>query len=213
MRCLSLPLVLLLATGAGSHLKAQDFHCGVALNLILPTGGFRSTTYGPTPSLPVYQEEGYDLGLGGQFTLSFPVDPKLAIRLNVGGHAVDGTNTAPGYDTINLRHSLFSLGGDLQIFTQSAYRHRGTYFLAGLAADFERFDRSFDDISQPWADLDTTRKSRLGGNLGIGHTFGGNAGVRFNLEATFHTTLNGNDEAKGEPPSTNFVRLSLGFVF
>ncbi len=136
-----------------------------------------------------------------------------SIRLNLSGHAVDGSNTAPGYDAINLRHYMFSVGGDLQIFTVSAHRHRGTYFLAGVSADFERFDRSFDDIGDPWSDVDTTRKSRLGGNVGIGHTFGYDAGVRFNLEATFHATLNGKDEAKGEPPSTDFVRLSFGFVF
>ncbi len=213
MRSLMFPLVMVLAAGGGSALEAQDPRFAASLNLILPTGGFRSTTYGPTTSLPVSQEEGYDLGLGGQLSISFPVDPKLAIRLNLSGHAVDGSNTAPGYDAINLRHYMFSVGGDLQIFTVSAHRHRGTYFLAGVSADFERFDRSFDDIGEPWADVETTRKSRLGGNVGIGHTFGYDAGVRFNLEATFHATLNGKDEAKGEPPSTDFVRLSFGFVF
>lgn len=213
MRSLTIPLVMLLAAGGGPALEAQDPRFAGALNLILPTGGFRSTTYGPSASLPVSQEEGYDLGLGGQFTISFPVDPKLALRLNLSGHVVDGSNTAPGYDDINLRHYMFSVGGDLQIFTVSAHRHRGTYFLAGVSADFERFDRSFDDIEDSWADVDTVRKSRLGGNVGIGHTFGYDAGVRFNLEATFHATLNGKDESKGDPPSTDFVRLSFGFVF
>lgn len=213
MRSLMIPLVMVLAAGSGSALEAQDPRFAASLNLILPTGGFRSTTYGPTASLPVNQEEGHDLGLGGQFTISFPLDPKLAIRLNLSGHAVDGSNTAPGYDTINMRHYMFSVGGDLQIFTMSAHRHRGTYFLAGLSADFERFDRSYDDIGDPWSDVDTVRKSRLGGNVGLGHTFGLDAGVRFNLEATYHATLNGKDEAKGEPPSTDFVRLSFGFVF
>lgn len=215
MRSLMIPLVMILAAGGGPALDAQDPRFAASLNLILPTGGFRETSGWDTDNLgtPFRYTEGYDLGLGGQLAISFPVDPKLAIRLNLSGHAVDGSNTAPGLSTINLRHYMFSVGGDLQIFTVSAHRHRGTYFLAGVSADFERFDRSFDDIGEPWADVETTRKSRLGGNVGIGHTFGYDAGVRFNLEATYHATLNGKDAAKGEPPSTDFVRLSFGFVF
>jgi len=212
MKKLMIPALLALV-GAGSTLQAQQPRLGVGLNLILPTGGFRSTTYPPTTSVLVNQNEGYDVGLGGQFTISFPVDPKLAFRMNFGIQATEGSNTAAGYDKINLRHVMYSLGGDLQIFTQSAYRHRGTYFLAGLAADFERFDRSFDNFSNWYADVDSTRKSRLGGNFGIGHTFGFDAGTRFTLEATYHKTLSGNDTANSEPPSTDFVRISFGCVF
>lgn len=204
---------LLALLAAAPSLQAQQPRMGAAFNIVLPTGGFRNTTYDPTASVLVSQKEGYDLGLGGQFTISFPIDPKLAFRLNLGVQATDGSNTAPGYDKINLRHVMYSLGGDLQIFTQSAYRHRGTYFLVGVAADFERFDRSFDDIDDWYADIDSTRKSRLGGNFGIGHTFGYDAGLRFTLEATYHKTLTGNDTAQAEPPSTDFVRLSFGFVF
>jgi len=212
MKRIMLPALLVLI-GASPALQAQQPRFGVGFNLVLPTGGFRSTTYPPNASVLVDQSEGYDLGLGGQFTVSFPIDPKVAFRLNVGVQATDGSNTAAGYDKINLRHVMYSLGGDMQFFTQSAYRHRGTYFLAGLAADFERFDRSFDNFDDWSADVDSTRKSRLGGNFGIGHTFGYDAGVRFTLEATFHKTLTGNDTAKAEPPSTDFVRISFGCVF
>jgi aryl-alcohol dehydrogenase-like predicted oxidoreductase len=75
------------------------------------------------------------------------VDPKVAIRMNLGGQSTNGSNTAPGFDRINLQHQLFSLGGEVQVFpgTGSAYRHQGTYLLGGVSADFERFDRSFND--------------------------------------------------------------------
>lgn len=101
----------------------------------------------------------------------------------------------------------------MQVFTQSAFRHRGLFFLVGVAADFERFERSFDDLDSEWASIDTVRKSRLGGNIGLGHTFGYDAGTRFTFEATYHKTLTGNDAAKGDPPSTDFVRISFGWVF
>ena len=212
MKRMMVPALLVLL-GTGSSLSAQEPRFGMALSLGLPTGEFRNTDY---PAL--HQKEGYDLGLGGQFTMSFPVDPKIAIRVNLGGMITDGSNTAPGFEKINLRHSMFSLGGDLQIFTESAYRHRGTYFLAGLSADFEKFERTFGDFSDNNYDynsdyIDTTRKSRLGGNFGIGHTFGYNAGLRFTMEATYHKTLTGNDSAKNDPPSTDFVRLSFGCIF
>jgi len=49
--------------------------------------------------------------------------------------------------------------------------------------------------------------------VGIGHSFGYDAGMRFNLEATFHKTLTGNDVGAGDPPSTDFVKLGFGWVF
>ena len=210
-------LILPLILASGSALKAQSPHVGFSLNLLFPTGDFASTTY------PAYfsanagriipaQKETYDVGLGGSFTVSFPVDRNLAIRLNLSGSAENGTNRAPGEATINLRHSQFNLGGDLQIFPQgTAFRHRGLYFVAGLSADFEQFDRSFGDPQYDYTD--TTRKSRLGATGGIGHSFGYDAGMRFTLEATFHKTLTGNDVNAGNPPSTDYVKLGFGFVF
>jgi len=207
------PLIL----ASGSALKAQSPHMGFSLNLLFPTGDFASKTYPPyfSPSagyvIPA-QKETYDVGAGGSFTVSFPMERSLAIRLNLSGTGESGTNRAPGEATINLRHSMFSVGGDLQIFPQgTAFRHRGLYFVAGLSADFEQFDRSFGDPQFDYTD--TTRKSRLGGSLGIGHSFGYDAGMRFTMEATFHKTLTGNDVNAGNPPSTDFVKLGFGFVF
>ena len=204
--------VLLIVAGLTPTLQAQDPHFGFALNLGFPTGDFRNKTYPPSGGLGA-QTEGYDVGLGGQFTISVPVDPKVAIRMNIGGQTTDGTNTVPGEETINLRHQMFSLGGEVQVFpgAGSAYRHQGTYLLGGVSADFERFDRSFGNPNVDFTD--TTRKSRLGGTLGIGHSFGSDAFGRFTLEGAFHKTLTGNDSNAGDPPSTDFVKLSLGWVF
>jgi hypothetical protein len=213
---LVLPLILV----SGSALKAQSPHMGFSLNLTVPTGAFNSTTYpantspfDQAPALGVPQRESFDAGLGGGFTVSFPTDRNLAIRLNLSGSSENGTNRAPGYASVNLRHSIFSVGGDLQIFPQgTAFRHRGLYFVAGLSADFEQF--SVSQGNDPYYIPDSSSsKSRLGGTLGLGHSFGYDAGMRFTLEATFHKTLTGNDVNSGNPPSTDFVKLGFGFVF
>ena len=206
-------LTVLLCMGSG--LMAQEPHLGFGLNLSFPTGDFRNKTYPPDSQVLTTQREGYDVGLGAQFTLSFPVEQNVAFRLNFNGQVTNGTWTAATYERENLQHSIFSLGGDLQLFVNgSASRHRGTYFLGGLSADFERFDRSYGDFNSYYSYDDTTteRKSRLGGNFGLGQSFGF-AGARFTLEATFHKTLSGNDAAKGEPPSADFSRVSFGWVF
>jgi len=214
-RTTMLLLPLLLASGAA--LQAQAPHVGFSLNLVIPTGDFASRSLPPYYSsfdghLVPTQKETYDVGLGGSFTVSFPVDRALAIRLNLSGSAENGINRAQGEANINLRHSLFSLGGDLQIFPEgTAYRHRGFYFVAGLSADFEQFDNSFGDPQYDYTD--TMRKSRMGGSIGFGHSFGYDAGVRFTLEATFHKTLTSHDVDAGDPPSTDFVKVGFGFVF
>ncbi len=216
MRSVAFLSILTLALVSGANLRAQSPHYGFSLNLSVPSGAFYSTTYpayfDPSNNLVPPQKETYDLGLGGTFTASIPMDRTLAVRLNLGGTSESGTNRAQGYPTINLQHSMFSLGGDLQIFPQgTAFRHRGFYFVAGLSADFERFDRSFGDPQSDYTD--TTRKSRLGGSAGFGHSFGYDLGWRFTVEATFHKTLTANDVNAGDPPSTDFVKLGFGFVF
>ncbi|HEX9081533.1 MAG TPA: hypothetical protein VF768_04585 [Holophagaceae bacterium] len=217
MRRAALLTMLPLLLGSGRALQAQSPNVGFSLNLLFPTGDFNSKSYPPyySPSagavIPT-QTESYDLGLGGSFFLSFPVDRTLALRLSFSGAANNGTNTAPGTSTINLRHSEFNLGGEMEIFPNgTAYRHRGLYFLGGLSADFEQFDRSFGDPLYDYTD--TTRKSRLGGTVGIGHTFGWDAGVRFNLELAFHKTLTGNNANAGDPPNTDYLRLGFGWIF
>ena len=209
----TLPLLL----ASGSALQAQTPHFGFSLNLVFPTGDFNSRTYPPyySPSagytIPT-QTEGYDLGLGGTFYMSFPVDRSLALRLSFSGAANNGTNTAPGEATINLRHSEFNLGGEMEIFPNgTAYRHRGLYFLGGISADFEQFDRSFGDPLYDYTD--TTRKSRMGATVGLGHSFGYDAGARFNLEFSFHKTISGNNVKAGEPPSSDYLKVGLGWVF
>jgi hypothetical protein len=186
---------------------------GFSLNLTSPTGEFASKTYS---NLQPPERETYDVGLGGSFTVSFPVDRSLAIRLNLSGSAEDGKNTvpnSPGSSTINLRHSLFSIGGDLQLFPQgTAFRHRGLYFIAGLSADFEKFEGSVGSDPAYYPDYSAS-KSRLGGSIGLGHSFGYDSGMRFTMEATFHKTLTGKDATAGDPPSTDFVKLGFGFVF
>ncbi|HJV49204.1 MAG TPA: hypothetical protein VJ549_08025 [Geothrix sp.] len=215
---LALPLIL----ASGSALRAQSPHMGFSLNLLIPTGEFASKTYPEYFSTSAGriippQKETYDVGLGGSFTVSFPVDRNLAIRLNLGGSAENGTNRAYGEDTINLRHSEFNVGGDLQIFPNgTAFRHRGLYFVVGLSADFEQFDRSYGDITYGYYNdypVDTTHKSRLGGTVGLGHSFGYDSGMRFTLEGTFHKTLTGNNVDAGDPPSSDYVKLGFGFVF
>lgn len=210
-------IALSLILSSGPALTAQVPHFGFSLDLLAPTGAFANSTY------PAYysssagrfiapQKESYDVGIGGSLSVSFPMDRMLAVRLNFSGSSTNGTNRASGEDTINLRHSMFSVGGDLQLFPQgTAFRHRGLYFLAGLSADFEQFDRSFGDPN--YDSTNTTHKSRLGATGGIGHSFGYDAGRRFTLEATFHKSLTGNDVSAGNPPSTDFVKVGLGFVF
>lgn len=205
-------LSLMLTAGLATTLQAQDPHFGFGLNLVFPTGGFRDTTYPPTPEVTSPQHEGYDLGLGGQFTISFPVEPNVALRMNVNGQTTDGTNTAAGYDTIHLKHRMVSLGGEVQVFPGSgAFRHQGTYLLGGLSADFERFDRSFGDPNLDYTE--TSRKSRMGGTVGVGHSFGYSGAGHFTVEGVYHKTLTGNDESAGDPPSTDFVKVAFGYVF
>jgi hypothetical protein len=204
-------LVLPLILASGSALKAQSPHVGFSLNLIVPTGDFASKTYN---NFVPPERETYDVGIGGSFTLSFPVERALAIRLNLSGSTEDGTNRKAGFDNVNLRHSMFNVGGDLQIFPAgSAFRHRGFYLLAGLSADFEKFERSSGDFSWWNTNVNTTNKSRMGGSLGFGHSFGYDSGMRFTLEATFHKTLTAHDVEAGEPPATDFVKVGFGWVF
>jgi len=216
MRILRLS-ALALALGTTSALVAQDPHFGFGINMGFPTGDFLSKTYPPTGTVLTQQTDGYDIGLGGQLTISFPIDPTFALRLNFNGMTTHGTNTATGYQDLNLRHELFGIGGDMQFFLNGgAIRHRGTYFLLGASADFERFDRSYSDYEWDWwgdTSTDTVRKSRVAGNIGIGHSFGHAPGTRFNLEVAFHKTLTGNDASKHEPPSADFMKVSFGWVF
>ena len=208
---------LAIALAITPALAAQEPHLGFGINLGFPTGDFRSKTYPPNADVPAEQTDGYDVGIGGQLTVSFPVDPTFAVRMNFNIMSTNGTGTNPntGSQDLTLKHELFGIGGDMQFFLNGgALRHRGTYLLLGASADFERFDRSDSSTWDWWGDsTDTTRKSRLAGTAGIGHSFGYSGGTRFNLEVAFHKTLSGNDLAKHEPPSADFMKVSFGWVF
>jgi hypothetical protein len=204
------PLALVLAI----PLAAQDPHFGVGLSLSIPTGGFNSTNYGPGGS-GVASNEGYDSTVGGQFTVSFPMDPKLALRLDVYGQSTTGQDTAPGFVSYNLQHQLVSLGGEAQLFLGAgdAFRHRGAYLVGGLSIDLETFRSSYGDPSWTGSSVD---KTRLGGLAGWGYSFRPFGRWRTNAEAAFHKTLSGYDTryqtAPGTPPA-DFVRLTYGVVF
>jgi hypothetical protein len=208
-RVATLALVLAL----GGTLAAQEPHFGLGIGLSIPTGKFNSTSY----SYPdgTTSTEGYDTTLGGQFTVSFPVDQRLALRLDVYGQSTTGTDTAPALPTYNLQHDLFSLGGEAQYFPGNgdAYRHRGGYLLGGLSMDLERFRSRFFDL-----DYDVN-KTRLGGLVGAGYSFRPFGRWRTNAELAFHKTLSAYDTnaqpTVGNPaaPPADFVRLTYGVVF
>ena len=212
---------LLMASLGPVALRAQDPHFGVALNLSVPTGDFYGTTYPPDAITPVPHHRGYDPGIGAQFTVSFPVNPHLAFRLELAGQSESGTDTAAGYEQLHLKHELFGIAGEIQVFPGmgSATRHRGMYLLGGLSADFERFELSQQDsYYDSYGDyhnsvIDTQSKSRLGALVGLGHSFGYGFGGRFTLELAYHKTLTGHDLASGEPAATDFLRLGFGWVF
>jgi hypothetical protein len=206
-----LSLVVVLA--ASGILQAQNPHVGLTLNITVPTGEFYEKTYPPTSQVDAPQVEGYDVGIGGQFTLSFPVQRNLAIRLGFGGMSSRGANTATGYDQIYLRHNMFSISGDLQLFFEDAYLHRGTYVFGGVSANFERFERSYDDYWDYRSDIDISRKSRTGGTLGLGHTFYTSSGFKFITEISYNTSLSGRDSNIDAWPKTEFLKIGLGFVF
>jgi len=199
-----------LALAAGMPLAAQGASLGLAAVLGAPTGVFNSTTYGDGST------ETYDPALGLQFTASFPMDRALALRLNLTGMNFSGhRNDAnpPGY-RYRAQDSMFSLGGEAQVFLGdgNAMRHTGSYLIGGLSLDLERFDISVNDPNNFDALIaDTVTKSRLGLEAGFGHSFRYYGRMRWTLEAVYHKTLTGT--AEGDPPASDFVKISYGVVF
>jgi hypothetical protein len=210
-------LLLLLALGLPA--AAQEPHFGIGLALSVPTGAYNSTTYAPnsgTTTTP--STESYDSTLGAQFTISFPMDPKLALRLDLYGQSTSGRDTAPGYATYNLEHDLYSLGGEAQVFPGNgdAYRHRGAYLVGGLSMDLEQFSSSYGDPN--WTGY-SINKTRMGGLVGAGYSFRPWGWWRSNVEVAYHKTLSGynttnqpTSDSPGTPPA-DFLRFTYGFVF
>jgi hypothetical protein len=208
---------IVMTVALGAPLAAQDPHFGLGLSLSIPTGGFNNSTYFPAGQGGVPSQESYDTTLGGQFTVSFPVDRQFAWRLDVYGQSTTGEDTAPNYPSYNLQHQLLSLGGEAQFFpgTGDAYRHRGTYLVGGVSADFERFSSSYGDPD--WSGGSRNR-TRLGGLIGVGYSFRPFGRWRTNGEVAFHKTLTdtGTTEPTAYSPATppaDFLRLTYGIVF
>jgi len=217
MRHITCTALVLACAGA---IQAQSPNFGLSIFLSIPTGRFAEEKIPELiDEMRVTATDGYDIGLGGNFTMSFPLQKTLAFRVGFGGGSSRGTSTVPNEDTIFLRHTLFSLSGEFQIFFDDAYRHRGTYAIAGISGDFEKFERSWDDR---WDDppfvgnnspLDVTRPSRLAGNFGLGHTFYG-SDIKFTTEITYHTTFTNKDvNSVNYVPPADFIRISFGLVF
>jgi hypothetical protein len=218
MRRTLLPaLAMILALPAAA--QAQSPHFGVALNLLVPTGEFNQSElhYVHPTGGPSTIKEGYDTGLGAQFWVSLPVNRTVAFRFNLSGSSNDGSYDDPNYPRYNARQTMFSIGTELQLFLQEgAFSHKGSYLYGGIAADFERFDLGYGDLNSNGyyynSDIvDTTRKTRLGGNFGFGHSFGYAGGVRFNMEVGYHATLQ--DRKAGDPPKSDSVKIGFGIVF
>ena len=176
----------------------------------IPMGDFAGMEYPPTTHFPVTQSEGYKPGFGGRFTMTFPLFFRhLALRAGAGFMVNGGSNTAPGYSNLDLNYIAFGASGELQVFFDEAYRHRGTYLFGGATFNSETFQESSDGFT------DNVRKMRPGATAGIGHTFASaqrRAGG-WTMELAYHTTLSAKDTSIGEPVSADYVRLSAGFVF
>jgi hypothetical protein len=183
---------------------AFGLHAGVGI----PMGDFGGRDY-PAESSPVAQSEGFDNGFGGRFTLTFPLPfRQLGFRAGVGFMSNVGSNTAPGYQDIDLTYTATGVSGELQVFFDESYRHRGTYIFGGATLNNDAFGWSRGNYSEAFS------KVRFGGTLGLGHTFtahGGKVGG-LTLELAFHTTFTGTGSA-GDPVGADYLRLSAGYVF
>jgi hypothetical protein len=202
-----------LALASFASAQAQSPNAAISFNIALPMGEFREKIYAPWGDVDTNQIEGYDVGIGGTFTLSFPVSSNLAIRAGIGAISSKGTNTAQGYMTQFLRHSNVMVSSELQFFTKSAYQHSGTYLFAGISGNFERFEMGDDDKFDRYTERLVNRINRAGGSIGIGHTFYGNSGVNFVTELSYHATLTSKDFYRGDPPAVDFAKISFGMVF
>ena len=205
------PAFALTAAGA---LVAEQPNYGLALSIGVPMGDYREMSHAPTATLPLGAVEGYDVGIGAQFTAAIPMQDHFAFRMGLSRIKTKGSYTADS-ETVALDHTIFSLLGELQFFFDDAYRHNGPYIVAGLSGDFERFERPIG-IDDRWAS-GVSRANRLGGTVGIGHNFGDsrrNKGDNnFVMELCYHFTLTGKDPAALDPQASNFLKVNIGFVF
>ncbi len=199
-----------LALATAAPLAAQTPNFGLGLILGVPTGALNSSSY------PDGQNETYNSSLGGQFTVSWPVQQALALRLNLSGIAFDGTGSAPGFYNWNVQDSVFSIGGEAELFLPdgNVERHLGSYLIGGLHSDFEHFSASNFDPS--YAAFTSVDKTRLAATVGFGHTFRGYGRTHWTLEAAYHKTLTGtdsNDSAGLGFPASDYLKFYAGIAF
>ena len=198
-----LPTLITLALAAGP-LAAQEPMYGLGMVVAGPVGALNSTTYASGAA------ESYNSGLGAQFTVSWPLDRSLAVRLNLGGTTYNGTATQ-GASNWNLYDATVSFGAEAEYFlgAGNANRHLGTYLIAGLALDFERFSTSSWD---PYTVSSAIDKNRLGANAGLGHTFRSYRRWCWTLEAVYHQTLTdtATNAGAGAFPAGKYTRLVPG---
>jgi hypothetical protein len=173
----------------------------------IPMGEFGGMDVPATPAMPVAQSEGYDPGVTARFTMTFPLFFRyLGLRAGAGFAYNTGANTAYGYKDLGLTYIAFGASGELQIFFDESYRHRGTYIFGGAAINNETFSESDTSFME--------RKVRLGATAGLGHTFtrpGGRGG--WTIELAYHATLSAKDTAAGDKVAADHIRVGVGYVF
>jgi len=182
---------------------------GLYANVGVPMGEFGGVEIPPVSGMPVTQTEGYNAGFGARFTMTFPLLFRyMGLRAGAGFAYNGGTNTAPGYSDIELTYLAIGASGELQVFFDESYRHRGTYLFGGATANNETF------IRIDGGRTDTNRKMRLGATAGLGHSFTArNGGGGWTLELAYHTTLTGKDTINGDILAADYLRLGVGYVF
>jgi hypothetical protein len=208
MNIWTLPALALVAS-LGAPLVAQDAHFGAAVNLAFPTGSFQSNGHYDS-TLGVTSTDSFDTGVGVMFNASFPMDRRMAFRLEVGGEGFSGKNRAPGYGDLNLQQRMFTIGGQAQVFVGNgtALRYLGPYLVGGFSLDMERFDTS---VGNSYYNSDSFNKTRIGGLVGAGYAWRPYGSMRYTLEGAFHRTLTGT--GAGDPPAADFFRASFGIMF
>jgi hypothetical protein len=172
----------------------------------VPMGEFGGVDVPATPDFPQPQTYGYDPGFGARFTLTFPLFFKfLALRAGAGFAYNAGANTAYGYPDLGLGYMAFGATGELQIFFDESFKHRGTYIFGGAAINNETFTESDTSF--------TARKVRLGATAGLGHTFAPKTGKGgWTIELAYHATLT-DKEAVGGVIAADHIRVGGGYVF
>jgi hypothetical protein len=172
----------------------------------VPMGDFGGVDVPATPDFPVLQSQGYDPGLCARLTVTFPLFKKLGFRAGAGFAYNWGTNTAPGYADIGMGYMAVGAGGELQVFFDNAYLHRGPYLFGGATVNNETFTQTGTSF--------TERRVRLGATAGVGHSFRAlSGGGGWTIELAYHATLSGKDTASGDPVAADYVRLGVGYVF